>query len=93
VDETIKALLQDVRDKGIEPSAIRFTSNVTALPDDHVAIVVERMAAAGFTTDLVDDRIPPRPGTIRSGNLPAHEVAVMDQASAARAELERQRAR
>lgn len=72
---------------------IQFTSAVTDLPDDHITIIVERMAAAGFTTRLIDDRIPPRPGTVGSDSLAAHELAVMDQASAARAQAERRRAR
>jgi hypothetical protein len=93
VDETVSALLQQVTDQGMDASAIRLIPTSRTCRTTTFAIVVERMAAAGFTTNLIDDRIPPRPGTVRSGSLAAHELAVMDQASAARAEAEHRRAR
>lgn len=58
---------------------------VTDLTDGQVEIVRQRAGAQGFAgLVLVDEREPPRPGTVSSAGLEPYAVAVLDQATQAR---------
>ncbi|MBO2461458.1 hypothetical protein [Actinomadura violacea] len=83
VDQMVRMLVEGAAQDGIAPSEVELMTNVTEMPDDQVAVLGTTMRAAGVSITLIDDGPTPRAGTVRSCEMEPHELAVIDQATAA----------
>ncbi|MEU3625651.1 hypothetical protein [Amycolatopsis coloradensis] len=85
VDATLSSALAAVRAQGYGPEDVFAPIDVSGRTDEEVEIVRERVAAAGLVhAALVDERQPPRPGTVTRASLDPESNSVLTDARAAR---------
>lgn len=90
VDQTIGQLLTEAAAVGMAPGEVKVHLSVTVLPDTLVEVVRARAHVAGIgSIVMIDDAIPARPGIVRSSDLPPTATSLLDQAAAARRDIER----
>ncbi|WP_131823272.1 hypothetical protein [Mycobacteroides chelonae] len=76
---------------GIDPAEALTTLAVTGRSDDEVNLIRELAQTNGFRNIvLVDDSVPPRPGTVHSSTLNSMQSATLAEARAHRILTERE---
>lgn len=85
LDAMLGNLIAGVRERGYTPAQAQVQVDVTERTTDEIALVSQRAAELGLIRiQLVDKRVPARPGTIPSSLLRPTEAATMAEARAAR---------
>lgn len=85
VDQQLAAFVTTMTDKGYTPDQVSMNINVTLRSDDEVEVARERAIASGIgQVIMVDDRQPPRIGTVPSSSLDPLHSSVAAEARASR---------
>ena len=85
VDQQLGDFVAAIKAKGYTPDQVSMNLNLTLRSNAEVELARERAIAAGIgQVIIVDDSLPPRPGTVHSSTLDPMQSSVAAEARASR---------